>query len=151
MTTVTGMVSETAPAVELKRTFRAPRRKVFAAWTSGHALADWMGPRGISCEVAILQARLGGTYRFFMRGEGQYVVGGRFTEFDPPGRLAFTWVWENGDYAGLETLVEITFAESPRGTELTLVHRRLPDDRARQQHAEGWTGSLARLAEHLGG
>lgn len=150
MEPVKEMARDAAPAVELKRTFKATRQAVFSAWTTPAALAEWMGPQGISTEVTALEARAGGAYRFVMRGEGEYVVGGRFTEFDPPRRLAFTWVWENGEYAGIETVVEITLTDVKDATELTLVHRRLPDAAARERHTQGWTGSLACLAERLG-
>ena len=37
--------------------------------------------------------------------------GGRYTEIDPPSRLAFTWTWED-DIDQVEQMIEIDFTES---------------------------------------
>ena len=147
-----GQAAETGPepVVELTRVFAAPPERVFAAWTGADALAAWMGPHGTSMRVEALDFTVDGAYRFVMEGtEGEYPLGGHFLEIDPPRRLVFTWAWERGDYAAIKTVVELTFAPTDGGTELTLVHRRLSDDGARHKHAEGWTGCLDCLAEFL--
>ena len=138
------------PVVELARVFAAPPEHVFAAWTEADALAAWMGPGDTSMRVDALDLTVDGAYRFVMEGdEGEYPLGGRFLEIDPPKRLVFTWAWERGDYAAIETVVELAFTPTDGGTELTLVHRRLSDDEARDRHAQGWTGCLDCLAEYL--
>ena len=137
--------------LELRRVFRAPRERVFRAWTEADALGAWFGPQGTTTRVAEFDPRPGGRYRFEMAEGGEYVVGGLFREVVPPERLVFTWRWENGAFAGVETEVRITLADVDGGTELTLVHRRLPGGDARQKHADGWTGCFDCLARHLAG
>lgn len=150
MTVATETRTESAPAgVELKRVFQAPRERVFDAWTNGDALAAWFGPQGLSTRIDTFNPRPGGRYRFVMEGEGEYPVGGEFLEIVPPERLSFTWAWERGDYAGVETVVEVTLAETAGGTELTLVHRRLLNDEACDKHRQGWTSSFGCLEEFL--
>ena len=122
--------------LELRRVFRAPRERIFRAWTEADALGAWFGPEGTTTRVA---------------EAGQYVVGGLFREVVPPERLVFTWRWENGAFAGIETEVRITLVDVDGGTELTLVHRRLPGDEARQKHADGWIGCFDCLAGYLAG
>jgi uncharacterized protein YndB with AHSA1/START domain len=52
------------PVIVFRRTFNAPARLVFAAWTEPRHLRHWRGPRGfelVACEVDL---RVGGGYRF---------------------------------------------------------------------------------------
>ena len=140
------------PVVEMSRFLEASPDQAFAAWTRAEAVAAWMGPDGVSARVERLEPGVGGRYRFVLaEDDGDHVVGGEFMEWDPPARLALTWTWEGGLFAGVETTVELTFAEEGDGTRLTLVHRRLPTDEARELHAKGWTGCLDCLAAHFAG
>jgi uncharacterized protein YndB with AHSA1/START domain len=74
---------------------------------------------------------------------GEYVV------VEPPARVVFTWGWE-GDAAVPpgSTTVEITLQEDEGGdgTILRLRHSGLPDERAAESHAEGWTKYVDRLS-----
>ena len=45
----------------------------------------------------------------------RYGGGGRYTEIDPPNRLAFTWVWDD-DEDGVEQLIEVDFVEADGAT-----------------------------------
>ena len=139
----------TAPALELKRVIAAPRAQVYRAWTEAEALAAWFGPRGVTTRVTELDPRPGGRYRFEMVEDNTYIVGGQFREVVPEQRLVFTWTWETDDYAAVETEVEVTLTDVAGGTELSLVHRRLPDDEAREKHGQGWGSSFDCLAEHI--
>lgn len=141
----------TTAELELKRVIAAPRQDVFRAWTEAEALSAWFGPKGVTARITELDPRPGGRYRCEMNEEGTYCVGGQFREVVPSERLVFTWTWENGHFADIETEVEITLADVAGGTELTLIHRRLSGDEAREKHAQGWTGSLDCLADYLAG
>jgi uncharacterized protein YndB with AHSA1/START domain len=102
----------------LTRSFDAPRERVFDAWLDPKQIAKWIGPRNIQAEAKELNATAGGRYRIQMRGadgNGPVVVG-TYREIDRPARLVFTWTWENahpGGEPGQETLVTLTFRESP--------------------------------------
>ena len=140
------------PVVETSRFLKASPDQVFAAWTRTEAVAAWMGPDGVATRVERLEPGVGGRYLFVMiEDDGDYVVGGEFVEWEPPARLVFTWIWETGKFAGVDTTVELTFAEEGDGTRLTLVHRRLPSDEARELHTKGWTGCLDCLVAYLAG
>ncbi len=139
----------TTAELELKRVIAAPREDVFRAWTEAEALSAWFGPKGVTARMTELDPRPGGRYRCEMNEDGTFCVGGQFREVVPSERLVFTWTWENGAFADIETEVEITLADVAGGTELTLVHRRLPSDEAREKHNQGWTGSLECLADYL--
>ena len=146
----TATITET-PVLEMSRFLEASPEQAFAAWTKADALAAWMGPEGVSTRVERLEPGVGGRYLFVLgEDDGDFTVGGEFLEWEPPGRLAFTWTWDNGKFAGIETSVELTFAEEGDGTRLSLVHRRLSTDEARELHVMGWNGCLDCLAAHLG-
>jgi uncharacterized protein YndB with AHSA1/START domain len=141
----------TAAELELKRVIAAPREDVYRAWTESDALSAWFGPNGVKTRITELDPRPGGRYRFEMVEDNTYIVVGHFREVVAPERLVFTWTWETGDYAGMETEVEVTLAEVAGGTELTLVHRRLPSDEAREKHGQGWGSSFDCLDDYLAG
>jgi uncharacterized protein YndB with AHSA1/START domain len=144
-------------SVQIQRIFDAPRERVFRAWTEPEELKKWWGPAGFSTPSAEIDLRVGGRYRLVMRspdGGLSYLVGA-YREVLPPERLVYTWSWEEGsagDCANAitdETLVTVEFHERGNSTEVLLTHDYLPDERAREGHTEGWSGSLDRLAELL--
>ncbi len=151
-TTVDRAAETEVPALEIRQRFSVPRERVYKAWTDAQALAEWMGPQGVRVRVDELEVRPGGRYHFtFLAEEGDHPLGGEFIEVVKNERLVFSWCWEAGDIAGVETVVELTFTEVDGGTELILDHRKLPTAAALEKHTEGWTGCLACLSEYLGG
>ena len=83
--------------LRMDRTYAAPADRVFAAWTSEEVLRRWFhaGADWETTEAAV-DLRVGGDVRVVMRDpakDAEYGGGGRYTEVDPPNRLAFTWVW----------------------------------------------------------
>jgi uncharacterized protein YndB with AHSA1/START domain len=98
--------------LRMTRTFEAPAQAVFDAFTSEevirrwwHAGNDWETPE------AKVDLRVGGEVRVVMRNpheDVRYGGRGRYTEIDPPNRLAFTWVWDD-DHADVEQLIEVDF------------------------------------------
>jgi len=131
----------------LRRTFRAPRDKVFRAWTSAKELAQWFAPSAeYLTKVPELDLKVGGKYKVEMQHKGGNVntVGGTYREIKPPEKIAFTWRWEN-DPAGQESLVTIEFLDLGPSTEILLTHTQLPNAEQRDKHAHGWNGCLDRL------
>ncbi len=135
----------TAEILTLTRLIKAPRPRVFAAWTSPE-LAQWicMGPRKVI--TAKIDLRVGGEYRIKIATEetGEHSFSGVYREINPPSRVAFTW--NLGDcvpeYQGQESLVTIDLTEQKDGTLVTLTHEGLPTSEVREKHAFGWNGSL---------
>ncbi len=137
--------------VEIKRTFAASRERVFRAWTEKSAMEDWFGPDGVTAECDTFDPSPGGRYRIIMHvKEGENpIVGGEFLEITPYERLVFSWEWENVDYAGIPTVVELSFKEVDEGTELTLVHTKLPGQEAAERHTQGWNSCCDCLVNFL--
>src|SRR6201992_3731865 len=77
------------------RTFNAPARIVFEAWTTPELLKRWWAPKSfgvsfISCEADV---RTGGTYRFVLAhpvSKEPIAFFGRYIEVTPNSRLVWT-------------------------------------------------------------
>src|SRR6202020_435804 len=118
------------------RTFNAPARFVFEAWTKTELLKRWWasescGVTFLSCEVDV---RAGGTYRFVFghpASEQPMAFFGRYIEVTPHARL----VWTNDEGGEGGAVTTVTFEE--RGTEtLVVMHDRYPSK-------EGLDGAIA--------
>lgn len=141
----------TAPALSITRRFAAPREAVFRAWTDPGELAQWFGPAGVTVREVEVDLQPGGHYSLTMIGDNNvHALSGVYSEVKSPERLAFSWIWGDGEIAGVEMLVTIDFEETKDGgTLLTLTHERLPSPLAREHHEQGWLGCLDCLREHL--
>ena len=49
--------------LEQTRVIRAPRPRVYEAWTNPDTLKQWFGPANMNCSSATLDVRVGGAYR----------------------------------------------------------------------------------------
>jgi uncharacterized protein YndB with AHSA1/START domain len=146
-------MSDPAPAdgdvLRIERTFNAPARAVFDAWTSPDVLRRWW-PAGSDWEtpVAEVDPRVGGALRLVMRSpEGEEFGGsGEYIEITPPERLVFTWTWDGHEEHEGTQVVEVEFAEREDGTTaVVLTNRGLPDEESRRSHREGWEASFDNL------
>jgi uncharacterized protein YndB with AHSA1/START domain len=140
--------------LRLERTFNAPARAVFDAWTSAEMLRRWW-PAGPDWDtpVAEVDLRVGGRLRLVMRGpDGQeFGGGGEYIEITPPDRLVFTWRWDADGPEGAQ-LVEVDFTEQANGTTtVVLTNRGLEDEASQRSHREGWQASFDNLDGVLAG
>ena len=134
--------------VRIERTFRAPVERVFDAWTSEEVMRRWWQAEvGWETSEAEVDLRVGGEVRVVMRDpvkDVEYGGGGRYTEIDPPHRLAFTWIW---DEEPRRTLIEIDFeATGENTTTVRFTHSGLWDEEAVRSHEGGW----GRVFDNLG-
>ena len=111
---------ERASEVEIvvTRTFNAPARLVYKAWTTPELFMRWWAPKSIgvpllSCDMDV---RTGGTYRLeFGRDSSQsYAFFGKYIEVVPPTRLV--WTNDEGEAGAVTT---VTFEETNGKTLLT--------------------------------
>lgn len=104
----------------VKRTFKAPARIVFEAWTKPDLLRQWWVPKSfgltfVSCEADV---RTGGSYRFVFAHPAAaqpMEFFGRYLEVTPPSRL----VWTNDEGGEGGAITTVTFEE--RGNKTLLV------------------------------
>jgi uncharacterized protein YndB with AHSA1/START domain len=141
-----------ADTIEIRRIYPTPPEAVWRAWTTPEAMSRWFRPSDdYVCTVHALEVRVGGAYRLELADLAKgvrHVVGGVYRELAPPSRLAFTWRWET-NLTMSDTLVTVELNPQGTGTELLLTHRRLTDEKLREEHRYGWTGCLERLGAIL--
>ena len=99
------------------RTFDAPARIVFEAWTKPELFKRWWAPKsmGMSIESCEMDVRVGGGYRLKFTGEAMEFFG-RYVEVKPPSRLA----WTNDEGGADGPVTTLTFEEKGGKTLLTL-------------------------------
>jgi uncharacterized protein YndB with AHSA1/START domain len=114
------------------RTFDAPARLVWLAWTTPELLKRWWAPRslGVSLYECDNDLTVGGRYRFaFGRDPKQPMVfSGEYSEVMPPARLVFTQIFEPMRHIGA-AVVTVTLEERGAKTHLT-VHQLYPSKEA---------------------
>ncbi|AJC21563.1 SRPBCC domain-containing protein [Pandoraea pulmonicola] len=138
--------------LELSRFIRAPREKVFDAFTDETALAAWHCPRGLGVVEASADARVGGKYRVVMgtRDGVRHAATGEYQKLDRADFLAYTWSWETGEMpARITTLIEVTLTDENEGTRLHMRHTGFPDVQTRDSHMGGWQSVFNRLNDYL--
>lgn len=131
------------------RLVKAPRPRVFAAWTTPGLLMKWWGPGPVSCPEAHVDLRVGGAYRIAnLEQDGSVTwISGLFETVTPPERLVYSW--NVSILPGVATLVTVDFHEHPLGTELVIKHDRFKDAAVRDMHLLGWGGCLDKLEAML--
>jgi uncharacterized protein YndB with AHSA1/START domain len=139
--------------LHLKRSFNAPRERVFEAWTNPDHLRKWHHPdEDYETSIVEVDLREGGAYRIGMRHIEKdilHVACGEYREISSPERLVFTWSWEEREMD--PTLVTIRFHDKGDQTEVELLHERFADAETRDHHETGWTGCTGSLAAYLEG
>jgi uncharacterized protein YndB with AHSA1/START domain len=140
----------TLPSVTLVRRIKAPPARVWAAITRPEQMLLWWGPDAGPTLKAEADVRPGGRFSVVFRllnGE-EHNPTGVYQEVVPEKKLVFTWEWAGSPEK--ESLVTFRLEPFEGGTELTLLHERLPDEEARQSHEAGWSGLLDKLPVFLG-
>lgn len=143
--------SQPQNALQLRRTFAAPRERVFRAWTDAREFAQWFHPTTDHTTVVTqLDLKVGGKYSLEMHHKSGNVhkLSGSYQQVKPPEKLAFTWRWAT-DPPGQETLVSLEFHDLGNATEILLTHGQFPSDDAREKHNQGWTGCFEQLRSYL--
>jgi uncharacterized protein YndB with AHSA1/START domain len=142
--------------VKLSRLIPGPAGEVFDVWFDPQSPGGpWHGAKKVIMNLAVdgmfyfgldrEQARLktpgiadtGGLLGHF----------GRFTAIERPRAATHTWMSEHTH--GIETTVSVSFEPREGRTQMTVVHRGIPDDDMGRTHERGWTFLLARVAERF--
>lgn len=100
------------------RVFDAPRHLVYQAWTDAKLVPRWWCcMEGFEMPVCEIDLRVGGVYRWMMRGRGaDHTFSGEYRELVPPAKIVMTQIYE--PYPEL-TVVTLTFEERDGKTYFT--------------------------------
>jgi uncharacterized protein YndB with AHSA1/START domain len=106
--------------IMLTRSFDAPARLVFDAFTRPELLTRWYGARGwnlVSCEVDL---REGGRYRFVSAGPADATMAqaGTYRVVHPCSRLVYSELFDNQSYEG-ESIITHVFTDDGGLTTVT--------------------------------
>ncbi len=127
--------------VVVTRTFNAPARLVFEAWTKPELFQQWWVPKSMdmflrSCEMDV---RVGGKYRLAFGHDASNPVEffGKYIEVTPHSRLA--WTNEEGGEGGPVTTVTL---EEKGGKTLLVMHELYPSKEALDAAIAGMEGGV---------
>jgi len=145
--------------VHVSRVLRAPRERVFDAWTKPEQMRQWMGPVGWQVPELEADARVGGKYKFVYRGtpapteqaknpqERTGACRGTYLDVVPHELIRYTWV---ADWApGEDTVVTIKLSDAEGGTLLELTQETFKQAQMAAMHTVGWNGTLGKLAKFV--
>ncbi len=137
--------------LNVTRLLEAPRDRLWQAFTDPATFRRWWRPPGFTCPKAKLDARVGGAYRVHMRSprDTLHTISGSYRVVDAPERLSYTWTFNEGQYQGIETVVEVRFDELGGATEVTVDQGPFPTERMKGDYQGGWENCLTELADLL--
>lgn len=140
----------TGHRLEIRRTFQAPRERVYRAFTDPAEVKKWFhAGDNYTTPLAEIDLKVGGAYRWRMRSEDagvDHTACGVYREINAPEKIVFTLDWEGeGDKMGVETLVTVKFLDKGDATEVILTHELLPNEDKRNAHEHGWIACLGQL------
>jgi uncharacterized protein YndB with AHSA1/START domain len=129
------------------RTFDAPPRIVFEAWTKPELFMRWWAPKsaGVPLRACEMDVRVGGSYRveFGHDAASSMAFFGRYIEAMPHSRLV--WTNEEDDNAAVTT---VTF-EEVGGKTLLVLHELYPTREALDEAIAGMEGVMPEQFEQL--
>lgn len=146
----TGVERRSERELVVTRTFNAPARLVFAAWTTAELFRRWWVPQsyGLTLLDCTMEVRVGRPYRLvFRHGEGTMAFFGTYLEVVPDSRL----VWTNDEGEQGQTVTTVTFEETAGQTRV-VVHDHYPTKEALESgSSEAMPEALDQLEEVLAG
>jgi dihydrofolate reductase len=147
------MAASEGLVVNLERTLRASRERVWRALAEPGQLGQWWGPHGFTAATVDFEPKVGGGYRIAMQPpEGDlFYLSGTFREVEPPSRLAYTFVWDPPDPDDRETTATLVLDDSGEETRVVFTQGVFATEARRALHEAGWTESFERLEQFLEG
>jgi uncharacterized protein YndB with AHSA1/START domain len=135
--------------VKLHRVVKAPPERVYKAFTDAAAMAKWLAPKGFTCTVHQMDARVGGAFRMTFtnldKGQG-HSFGGTFLEMKPFEKLRYTDKFEDPSLPG-ELVVTVLLRPVSCGTDLAITQENIPDVIPVEMCYLGWQDSLNQLMD----
>ena len=142
-----GNPTENTYRMSVRRKMPAPREVVYEAWIDPHGIREWMCPGDVTSAEAVLDVRVGGSYRIVMKGkERDHVHTGVYQIVEPNSKLVFTWTQEGNEGS---TLVTVEFLAQGSESELVLTHERFSKADVAQRYESGWGTIAEKLAAYL--
>jgi uncharacterized protein YndB with AHSA1/START domain len=151
-----------SPKLSITQFIRAPRARVYEAWTRPEALQTWFSDGANVCAAAELDVREGGAFTLLIQIGSAHATSDSHTEDTdvkrtvtirgvyrtvvPNALLQFSW---RGCTPDETSLVTVSLKDAAGDTELTLTHEQFATEASRDGHNQGWTAIVANLAKML--
>lgn len=135
-------------SLAIRRLIKAPRNRVYAAWTDPAQVRRWFGPENVKTEEFVAEVRVGGRYRWDLTNpeSEKMTCEGEYLELVPDQRIVFSWQWkEDEDWEKHVSVVTVELRDVDGGTEVRLKHEKLPTEASRDGHDRGWKSVLDKL------
>jgi uncharacterized protein YndB with AHSA1/START domain len=140
--------------IRMQREFDAPRQAVYDTFSKPELLTRWFGPRGFTLTTCEVDHRIGGGFRFVLRGPDGREMGmrGSYVELDPPARSVHRESFD--DFPGSDSEVTLQLEERSGKTHMTVTvlypSKEVRDAVLQSGMEHGAAESYDRLAELLG-
>ena len=139
------------PHFTITRTFNAPARFVWEAWTKAEYMQRWYGNRFATLESCEMDVRPGGAWRRVLRTPDGNSVGfhGVYKELEPPRRIVFTEIFD--PFPEQPSVVTVDMTERD-GKTLVVVEQRHQSVQSRDAHiAAGMEPGMRETLDRLDG
>lgn len=141
----------------IERSFDAPRRLVWRAWTDPELIQQWWGPQGFHNSACAIDLRVGGAIHLTMCAPdgNSYPCQGIFREIVEPERIVYDSTADDGHPCGAglppRAVVTVSFIEQQKDRTQLILHTRFENtsgrDAANQSgYSTSWAEALERLA-----
>jgi uncharacterized protein YndB with AHSA1/START domain len=134
--------------VLVRRRMPAPREVVFDAWIDPEGIREWMCPGDVTSAEAVLDVRVGGSFRIAMKATAKdHVHTGTYLVVEPPSKLVFTW--GEVDSPSATTLVTVEFLPHGDESELVITHEKFSNPDVAKRYEGGWGTIADKFAGYL--
>ena len=138
--------------LSIQRTFKAPLKLVWEAWTQPDHIANWWGPKGMQTEIVEHNFVVGGIWKYAMTmPDGNLFIGeGKYSEI-----IEFRKIVTSANFRPMTEGVElqILMEEAKEGTHFSFHVIHESEEYCQQQKAmgfyNGWGSTFDRLGEYL--
>ncbi|MFN7923264.1 MAG: SRPBCC domain-containing protein [Bryobacteraceae bacterium] len=135
----------------------APPERIFNALTHQAELVRWFTDAKSPVHRWEIDARPGGSFRYFIdeetaarHGVTAFECHGEILEFDPPKLLVYTWIASWHADTALKTVVRWEISASGRGTLVRVTHSGLASEPAAlRDYGGGWRDQLRMLVSFV--
>jgi uncharacterized protein YndB with AHSA1/START domain len=138
----------TTGTVQHLRVLRTTPERVYRAFLEADAIAKWLPPYGYTCQVHVLDAKVGGSHKMSFRNFAtghEEPFGGEYLELVPFEKIRYTDQFNDPNLPGQMTTT-ISLREVSCGTELVIVQEGIPEAIPTEMCYLGWQESLLQLA-----
>lgn len=155
----TSRISPDAGAVVSEVEIAAPPERVFEALIDRKQVTQWWTSKECEIEGFELERRVGGRWRYDSKqgtinvnGVTKFHCEGEVLDYDPPRKLAYTWIANWHEDKKLPTVVRWELTRIAGGTRVKVTHSGLAKEQvARRDYSKGWGGLLDQLRRFVEG